>query len=62
MLTSTVIGSQHWYYNEAFFSKLAQYTTEKYFFTENKIRYFNVNRVYVVTNDGLNILIKAVTC
>ena len=38
MLTSTVIGSQHWYYNEAFFRKLAQYRLEKDSFLR-KVKY-----------------------
>ena len=40
MLTSTIITSQHWYYIEAFLSKLAQNTTETYFFQEKKTRSF----------------------
>ena len=63
MLTSTIISSQHWYYNEAGFKHISKKNTEKKkIFYEKKTRSFQVNRVSLVTNDGLNILIKAVTC
>ena len=64
MLNSTAIGSQHWYYNEAFLSKLAKKRYRKIsFFEEKKTRIFElINCKSLPINDGLNILIKAVAC
>ena len=36
MLNSTAIGSQHWYYNEAFLSKLAKKRQKDSFFKKRK--------------------------
>ena len=57
-----VIRSQHWYNNEAFLCKLAKKSPKISFFGEKKMRSFSDRRVSLVTKDGVNILMKAVTC
>ena len=57
-----VIQSQHWYNNEAFLSKLSKKRQKNSFFFEMKTRSFNVKCLSLVTNDSINILMKAVTC
>ena len=62
MLNSTVIGSPHWYYNEAFLNKLTKKRQKNCFFQEKKTRYLNLKRKSLPINDVLNVLIKTVTC
>ena len=60
MLNSTLIGSQHCYYNKAFLRKLAKKLQKNNFIQEKKTRYLNVKRKSVPINEGLNILTNAV--
>ena len=62
MLSSAVIGSQQQYYNQAFFSKLTKKRQKNNFLQEKRTTSFNVKCTSLVSNDGLNILIKAITC
>ena len=62
MLNSTVIVSQHWYYNGAFLSKLAKKREKNSFYSEMKTHYMLLKRKSLTINDGVNILIKTVTC
>ena len=62
MFNNAVIGSQRMYYNQAFLSKLAYKRQKNSFLHEKRKTSFDAKRVSLVTNDGVKILIKAITC
>ena len=62
MLNTTVIVSQHWHYNEACLCNLAKKRNRNSFFLKKVTRYLHLKRKSLPINNGLNILIKTVTC
>ena len=62
MLKSTLIGSHDCHYIQVFSSKLGTKSQRNGFFEENKTRSLNINRLSLISNDGLNISIKPVSC
>ena len=62
MLKRPSIGSHHCHYIQVFSSKLGTKSQKNGFFEEKKTRSLKINRLSLISNDDLNILIKPVSC
>ena len=62
MFKSASIGSHYCHYIQVFSSKLGTKSLRSGFSEEKKTRSLKINRLSLISNDGLNILIKPVSC